>query len=185
MFNRVEPIISLVARHKVPTIYPWRSVVARKSALLSYGPDLKEIVRHGAPYVDQILRGAKPADPPVQVPVKFEMAANAKTATTLGLIVPPSLLCARRRGDRIIWPMSAIGTKRTWQWRRAMSAIGVTADMWGRLVRSTFSKGDIGEKRGRVCFGPLHAVRSDVSQGLTIGYRFVSHTPTRARSELK
>ena len=92
MFNRVEPITLLVAQHKVPAIYPWRSVVARKGALLSYGPDLKDIVRRGAPYVDQILRGAKPADLPVQVPVKFEMAVNAKAATALGLDVPATLL---------------------------------------------------------------------------------------------
>jgi putative ABC transport system substrate-binding protein len=99
MFNHVEPIISLVARHKVPAIYPWRSVVARKGALLSYGPDLKDIVLRGAPYVDRILRGAKPADLPVQVPVKFEMAANVKTAQALGLFVPPSILL---RADEVI-----------------------------------------------------------------------------------
>ena len=89
----------MVARHRVPTIYPWRSVVARKAALLSYGPDLRDIVRRGAPYVDQILRGAKPADLPVQVPVKFETAVNAKTAMALGLTVPPSLLL---RADEVI-----------------------------------------------------------------------------------
>jgi putative ABC transport system substrate-binding protein len=60
--------------------------------LLSYGPDLNDIVRRGAVYVDQVLRGAKPADLPVQVPVKFEMAVNTKTAKTLGLAVPPSML---------------------------------------------------------------------------------------------
>ena len=92
MFNHVKPIISLAGRNSVPAIYPWRSVVAKEGALLSYGPDLKDIVRRGAPYVDQILRGAKPGDLPVQVPVKFEMAVNAKTAKTLGLTVPPSML---------------------------------------------------------------------------------------------
>jgi ABC-type uncharacterized transport system substrate-binding protein len=92
MFNHVEPIILLAARNNVPTIYPWRFVVAKYSALLSYGPDLKDIVRRGAPYVDQILRGAKPADLPVQVPVKFEMAVNTKTAKALGLDVPRSML---------------------------------------------------------------------------------------------
>jgi putative ABC transport system substrate-binding protein len=92
MFNHVEPIISLAARNNVPTIYPWRFVVGKNGALLSYGPDLKDIVRRGAPYVDQILRGAKPADLPVQVPVKFEMAVNAKTAKALGLTVPSSML---------------------------------------------------------------------------------------------
>jgi putative ABC transport system substrate-binding protein len=99
MFNHVEPIILLVARNNVPAIYPWRFVVARKGALLSYGPDLKDIVRRGAPYVDRILRGAKPADLPVQVPVKFEMALNANTAKALGLTVPQSLLV---RADEVI-----------------------------------------------------------------------------------
>ena len=92
MFNHVEAIILLAARNKVPAIYPWRFVVAKSGGLLSYGPDLRDIVRRGAPYVDQILRGAKPADLPVQVPVKFEMAVNAKTVKTLGLTVPPSIL---------------------------------------------------------------------------------------------
>ena len=78
MFNHVEPIISLAARNNVPTIYPWRFVVSKNGGLLSYGPDLKDIVRRGAPYVDQILRGAKPADLPVQVPVKFEMALKVR-----------------------------------------------------------------------------------------------------------
>jgi ABC-type uncharacterized transport system substrate-binding protein len=99
MFNHVDPIILLVARQRVPAIYPWRPVVAKKGALLSYGPDLKDIVRRGASYVDQILRGAKPADLPVQVPVKFEMAVNAKIATALGLTVPPTLLL---RADEVI-----------------------------------------------------------------------------------
>jgi putative tryptophan/tyrosine transport system substrate-binding protein len=99
MFNHVEPIISLAARNSVPTIYPWRFVVAKNGALLSYGPDLRDIVRRGAPYVDQVLRGAKPADLPVQVPVKFEMAVNVKTAKALGLTVPSSMLL---RADEVI-----------------------------------------------------------------------------------
>jgi len=99
MFNHVEPIISLAARNNVPTIYPWRFVVGKNGALLSYGPDLKDIVRRGAPYVDQIFRGAKPADLPVQVPVKFEMAVNANTAKALGLTVPSSMLL---RADEVV-----------------------------------------------------------------------------------
>jgi ABC-type uncharacterized transport system substrate-binding protein len=99
MFNHVQPIILLAARNNVPTIYPWRFVVAKNGALLSYGPDLRDIVRRGAPYVDQIFRGAKPADLPVQVPVKFEMAVNVKTAKALGLVVPPSMLL---RADEVI-----------------------------------------------------------------------------------
>ena len=66
--------------------------MASHSALCSYGPDLKDIVRRGATYVDRVLRGAKTADLPVQVPVKFEMALNVKTAKSLGLTVPQSML---------------------------------------------------------------------------------------------
>jgi len=99
MFNHVESIILQAARNQVPAIYPWRSAVTKSEGLLSYGPDLRDIVRRGAPYVDQVLRGAKPADLPVQVPVKFEMAVNAKTAKTLGLIVSSSMVL---RADEVI-----------------------------------------------------------------------------------
>src|SRR6516162_6540693 len=83
MYIHVDGIISLAARSNLPAIYPWRPVVASRGALLSYGPDLKDIVRRGAPYVDQIFRGAKPADLPFQVPVKFDLAINTKTAKAL------------------------------------------------------------------------------------------------------
>jgi len=73
--------------------------VTEEGGLISYGPDLKDIVRRAAPYVDRVLRGAKPADLPVQVPVKFEMALNVKTAKVLGLTVPASLLL---RADEVI-----------------------------------------------------------------------------------
>jgi putative tryptophan/tyrosine transport system substrate-binding protein len=99
MLTHRGPIILLAARNNVPTVYPWRSLVVRDGALLSYGPDLRDIVRRGAPYIDRILRGEKPADLPVQVPVKFEMAANAKTAKALGLTVPPSILL---RADEVV-----------------------------------------------------------------------------------
>jgi putative ABC transport system substrate-binding protein len=99
MLNHIGPITLLAARNNVPAIYPWRSVVADNGALLAYGSDLRDIVRRGAPYVDRILRGEKPADLPVQVPVKFEMAVNAKTAKALGLTVPPSI---RLRADEVI-----------------------------------------------------------------------------------
>ena len=99
MLVRVQPIVALAAQNKVPTIYPWKRVVTRGGGLLSYGPDLADIVRRGAPYVDQILRGAKPSDLPVQVPVKFEMAVNVKTATALALTVPASVLL---RADEVI-----------------------------------------------------------------------------------
>ena len=92
MFNHIEPITSLARQNKVPAIYPWKFVVTKNAGLLSFGPDLNDIVRRGAAYIDRVLRGEKPADLPVQVPVKFEMAINVKTAVALGLAVPPSML---------------------------------------------------------------------------------------------
>ena len=82
----------------MPAIYPWREVPT-PGGLLSYGPDLEHIVRRAAPYVDRILRGANPADLPVQVPTKFEIVVNVKTAKALGLDVPPSILV---RADEVI-----------------------------------------------------------------------------------
>ena len=92
------PIIMLAARNKVPAVY-WHTVFPRDGGLLSYGPDQVDILRRSASYVDRILRGAKPADLPVQLPVKFEMALNAKTAKALGLAVPPSIFL---RADEVI-----------------------------------------------------------------------------------
>jgi putative tryptophan/tyrosine transport system substrate-binding protein len=91
-------IISLAARNNVPAIY-FLSVFARDGGLLSYGPDRVDIMRRSAVYVDRILRGAKPADLPVQMPVKFEMTFNVKTAKALGLTVPQSILL---RADEVI-----------------------------------------------------------------------------------
>jgi putative ABC transport system substrate-binding protein len=92
------PIILLAARNNVPAVY-FDAVFTRDGGLLSYGPDQRDILRRSASYVDRILRGAKPADLPVQLPVKFEMALNAKTAKALGLAVPPSILL---RADEVI-----------------------------------------------------------------------------------
>jgi putative tryptophan/tyrosine transport system substrate-binding protein len=91
-------ILSLAARNNVPAIYVL-SVFARDGGLLSYGPDQVDIIRRSASYVDRILRGAKPADLPVQLPTKFEMAVNLKTAKALGLTVPQSILL---RADEVI-----------------------------------------------------------------------------------
>jgi putative ABC transport system substrate-binding protein len=84
-------IAALAARNSVPSISATAAYV-RGGGLLSYGPDQADIYRRSASYVDRILRGAKPAELPVQVPVKFEMAVNAKTAKALGLAVPQSIL---------------------------------------------------------------------------------------------
>jgi putative ABC transport system substrate-binding protein len=85
------PIISAAARNNVPAVY-FLSFFARDGGLLSYGPDPVDIIRRAASYVDRILRGEKPGDLPVQLPTKFEMVVNRKTATALGLAIPPSIL---------------------------------------------------------------------------------------------
>jgi putative ABC transport system substrate-binding protein len=85
------PIISAAARHNVPAVYSG-SEFARDGGLFSYGVDLVDISRRAATYVDRILRGAKPAELPVQLPTKYEMTLNLKTAKALGLAVPPSIL---------------------------------------------------------------------------------------------
>jgi putative ABC transport system substrate-binding protein len=92
------PIISAAARNNVPAVY-YQSEFARDGGLLSYGADQVDIFRRVATYVDRILRGAKPGDLPVQLPVKYEMAVNRKTATALGLTIPPSILL---RADDVI-----------------------------------------------------------------------------------
>ena len=89
--NHRASIIALAFRHNVPAVYR-DAVNVKDGGLLSYGPDLGDIVRRAAAYVDRILRGAKPAELPVQLPVKFEMALNMKAAKALGLTVPPTLL---------------------------------------------------------------------------------------------
>jgi putative ABC transport system substrate-binding protein len=86
-----ELIIALAARHRLPAVYPYRSLVA-DGGLLSYAPDTIDPYRRAAGYVDRILRGEKPADLPVQAPVKFVLTINLKTAKALGLTVPDRLL---------------------------------------------------------------------------------------------
>ena len=83
-------IIALAARHRVPAIYAWR-YLAVEGGLMSYGPDVLDLYRRPASYVDRILKGAKPADLPVQQPTKFELVINLKTAKALDLGVPVQL----------------------------------------------------------------------------------------------
>jgi len=92
-FNIVhrEQIIALAGRSKLPAISPYRFVVA-EGGLISYGLDLVDLFRQTGSYVDRILRGAKPAELPVQAPTKFQTVLNLKTARALGLTVPPSFL---------------------------------------------------------------------------------------------
>ena len=92
------PIIAAAARHSIPAIYSY-AVHVREGGLLSYGTDYSDEFRRAAPYVDRILRGAKPADLPVQLPVKFVMMLNLKTAKALGIEVP---LFFQQRADEVI-----------------------------------------------------------------------------------
>jgi putative ABC transport system substrate-binding protein len=85
------PLILAAARNNVPAVY-WQSAFARDGGLLSYGIDPVDIFRRAGTYVDRILRGEKPGDLPVQLATKFEMVVNRKTATALGLTVPPSIM---------------------------------------------------------------------------------------------
>ena len=92
------PIILQAARNKVPAVY-WNSIIARDGGLLSYGPDTGDIFRRAATYFDRILRGAKPVELSVQLPTKFELVINLKTAKAIGLTIPEALLL---RADGVI-----------------------------------------------------------------------------------
>jgi putative tryptophan/tyrosine transport system substrate-binding protein len=91
-------IIALAARHKLPAVYFNRAYVTA-GGLISYAPDVIDEYRRAASYVDRILRGEKPADLPVQAPVKYETVLNLKTAKALGLDVPATVLT---RADEVI-----------------------------------------------------------------------------------
>ena len=86
-------ITALAAQYRLPAVYPFRFYAAN-GGLLSYGGDSVDIFRHAAAYADRILRGQKPSELPVQAPVKFELVINHKTATSMGLTIPTSLLVA-------------------------------------------------------------------------------------------
>jgi putative ABC transport system substrate-binding protein len=90
--------IAAAARLKLPAIYPFRFYAA-SGGLISYGIDQLETVREAASYVSRILRGEKPGDLPVQLPTKFQLIVNLKTAKSLGLMVPESFL---QRADEVI-----------------------------------------------------------------------------------
>src|SRR5262245_47020254 len=84
-------IVQSAAQHRIPTIYSYRQLI-REGGLMSYGPETSDIFRRSASYVDRILKGASPSELPAQAPAKYEFAINLKTATTLGLTVPPTVI---------------------------------------------------------------------------------------------
>ena len=99
MFNRERRrIAELATTNRLPVIYHWQAYVDA-GGLMSYGPNLNDLHRRAAIFIDKILKGAKPADLPVEQPTKFELVINLKTAKALGLTIPSSLL---RRADQLI-----------------------------------------------------------------------------------
>ena len=93
-------IIGLAARHKLPAVYPYRFFV-EAGGLASYGPNLIDLYRRTASYVDRILKGEKPGDLPIQAPTKYDLTINLKTAKALGLDRAAVAARPRRRGDRM------------------------------------------------------------------------------------
>jgi len=93
-----QRLVGLAVRYRLPTIYGFKEFV-NAGGLMAYGPDYADLYRRAATYVDKILKGAKPADLPIEQPTKFELVINLKTAKALGLAIPPSLLV---RADQVI-----------------------------------------------------------------------------------
>jgi putative ABC transport system substrate-binding protein len=97
-FNERRRLVDLAAKHRLPAVYASREFVAA-GGLMAYGPDIADLYRRAATYVDKILKGAKPADLPVEQPTKFELAINLKAAKALGLSIPSSVLV---QADQVI-----------------------------------------------------------------------------------
>jgi putative ABC transport system substrate-binding protein len=97
-FSERRRLVDMAAKHRLPAVYIVREFVDA-GGLMSYGPDLADLFRRTATYVDKILKGAKPGDLPVEQPTKFELVINLKAAKALGLTIPPSVL---GRADEVV-----------------------------------------------------------------------------------
>jgi putative ABC transport system substrate-binding protein len=91
-------IVELARKHRLPGIYYWKEYVVA-AGLVSYGPSLRDLYRRAATHVDKILKGAKPADLPIEQPTTFELVINLSTAKTFGLTIPQSLV---GRADQVL-----------------------------------------------------------------------------------
>ena len=100
VFTYRKTIVDAVYRSRLPSIYGFREFVD-DGGMISYGASITDTYRRAAGYVDKVLKGAKPTDLPAQLPTKFELVINLRTAKALGLDPPLQLLATRRRGDRI------------------------------------------------------------------------------------
>jgi len=98
MATQRKRIVDFAAKHRLPAIYP-QIEYAESGGLLSYGPNSTDQYRRAAVFVDKILKGAKPADLPVEQPTKFEFIINLKAAKQIGLTIPPNVLA---RADRVL-----------------------------------------------------------------------------------
>jgi putative ABC transport system substrate-binding protein len=98
-YGERKRLVALAAKNRLPTVFPYGEAVTNAGGLMAYGPNLGDLYRRVATYVDKILKGAKPGDLPVEQPTKFELVINLKTAKALGLTIPPSLLL---RADQVI-----------------------------------------------------------------------------------
>jgi len=92
-------IVDFAGKKRLPVIYDTRESVEEAGGLMSYGPNFLDMYRRSATYVNKILKSAKPADLPVEQPMKFELVINLKTAKALGLTIPPNVLA---RADKVI-----------------------------------------------------------------------------------